>query len=75
MQIDTAALAHDGVRILGSKLGSSRPAVDVPALAGLYLEGRLLPRRADLVALAARRHQRGAGSVPRGEALRALVTF
>ncbi len=41
MQFEPAALAHDGIRILGSKLGSARPAVDLPALADLYLDGRL----------------------------------
>jgi Zn-dependent alcohol dehydrogenase len=35
------ALAHDGIRIVGSKLGSSLPARDVPRLAGLYAAGRL----------------------------------
>jgi S-(hydroxymethyl)glutathione dehydrogenase / alcohol dehydrogenase len=30
-RFDAGALAHDGKRILGSKLGSSRPGVDIPA--------------------------------------------
>ena len=73
--VDTAALAHDGVRILGSKLGSSVPAIDVPALAGLYLEGRLL-----LDELISSRSPLGAindvlAASARGEALRPLVTF
>jgi Zn-dependent alcohol dehydrogenase len=41
VQLDTAGLAHDGIRILGSKLGATRPAVDIPLLGDLYLEGRL----------------------------------
>ena len=41
VEFEPAALAHDGIRILGSKLGSARPAIDLPALADLYLEGRL----------------------------------
>jgi Zn-dependent alcohol dehydrogenase len=40
-EFDAGALAHDGKRIVGSKLGSSRPATDIPLLARLYLEGRL----------------------------------
>jgi Zn-dependent alcohol dehydrogenase len=40
-QFDAGALAHDGKRIVGSKLGSSRPAADIPHIAALYLEGRL----------------------------------
>lgn len=39
--IDPTALAHDGLRILGSKLGSARPHVDIPTLAELYRQGRL----------------------------------
>lgn len=39
--IDPGAIAHGGQRILGSKMGSARIAVDVPRLAELYLAGRL----------------------------------
>ncbi len=38
---DPGMLAHDNARIVGSKVGSVRPARDMPALAALYLEGRL----------------------------------
>ncbi|MGZ4394244.1 MAG: Zn-dependent alcohol dehydrogenase [Gaiellaceae bacterium] len=38
---DPGMLAHDNARIVGSKMGSVRPPRDLPALAGLYLEGRL----------------------------------
>ncbi|HEY3765644.1 MAG TPA: zinc-binding dehydrogenase [Gaiellales bacterium] len=38
---DPGALAHDGKRIVGSKLGSARPAEDIPRLAALYAAGRL----------------------------------
>jgi Zn-dependent alcohol dehydrogenase len=40
-RFDPGALAHDGKRIVGSKLGSARPAEDVPAIAELYRDGRL----------------------------------
>jgi S-(hydroxymethyl)glutathione dehydrogenase/alcohol dehydrogenase len=40
--VDTAGLAHDGIRILGCKLGATRPAVDIPLLVDLYLERRLM---------------------------------
>jgi Zn-dependent alcohol dehydrogenase len=40
-RFDPGALAHDGKRIAGSKLGSARPAEDVPRIAALYREGRL----------------------------------
>jgi len=40
-RFDPGALAHDGKRIVGSKLGSARPADDVPRIAELYRQGRL----------------------------------
>lgn len=39
--IDPGWLAGDGQRILGSKMGSARPVVDVPKIIELYREGRL----------------------------------
>ena len=75
VEIEPAGLAHDGIRILGSKLGSTRPALDVPRLAGLYLEGRLrldelISSRSPLEAI-----NEALGSAARGEALRAVITF
>ena len=73
--LDGGGLAHDGIRILGSKLGSTRPAVDIPALAELYLEGRLrlgelVSSRSPLSAI-----NEALGAAARGEALRAVITF
>lgn len=39
--IDPGAIANEGQRILGSKMGSARIAVDVPRLVELYQQGRL----------------------------------
>ena len=39
--IDPGWLAADGQRILGSKMGSARPVVDVPKIVALYRDGRL----------------------------------
>jgi S-(hydroxymethyl)glutathione dehydrogenase / alcohol dehydrogenase len=39
--IDPSWLAADGQRILGSKMGSARPLIDVPRIVALYREGRL----------------------------------
>ena len=36
---DPSMLAHDGKRILGSKMGSALPAADVPRIAALYTAG------------------------------------
>jgi len=39
--IDPGGLAADGQKILGSKMGSARPLIDVPKIVALYREGRL----------------------------------
>jgi Zn-dependent alcohol dehydrogenase len=39
--IDPGMLAADGQKILGSKMGSARPVVDVPKIVALYRDGRL----------------------------------
>ena len=39
--IDPGWLAADGQKILGSKMGSARPLIDVPKIVALYGEGRL----------------------------------
>ncbi len=39
--IDPGMLAADGQRILGSKMGSARPAIDIPKIIALYRDGRL----------------------------------
>jgi Zn-dependent alcohol dehydrogenase len=39
--IDPGAIANEGQRILGSKMGSTRIALDVPNLVALYQDGRL----------------------------------
>lgn len=38
---DPGAIANDGHRIIGSKMGSARIAIDIPNLVGLYRDGRL----------------------------------
>jgi S-(hydroxymethyl)glutathione dehydrogenase/alcohol dehydrogenase len=75
VEFEPAGLAHDGIRILGSKLGSTVPASDVPALAELYLEGRLrldelISSRSPLAAI-----NDVLASAARGEALRAVIAF
>ncbi len=39
--VDPEAIAHRGLRIVGSKVGSTRPQLDIPALVALYRAGRL----------------------------------
>jgi len=40
-RIDPGQVAHDGQRILGSKLGSAQPQIDIPRVLRLYQAGRL----------------------------------
>ena len=75
VEIEPAGLAHDGIRILGSKLGSTRPALDIPRLAALYLDGRLrldelISSRSPLEAI-----NDALAASARGEALRAVIAF
>src|SRR5262245_47028654 len=41
VSFEPAQLAHDGQRIVGSKLGTARPHEDVPRIVELYRQGRL----------------------------------
>jgi len=36
------AISDGSLSLLGSKMGQSRPRIDIPRLARMYLEGRLL---------------------------------
>ena len=75
VRVETGGLAHDGIRILGSKLGSARPHIDVPKLVDLYLAGRLkldelISSRSPLSAI-----NEVLERAARGEALRAVITL
>jgi S-(hydroxymethyl)glutathione dehydrogenase / alcohol dehydrogenase len=75
VELDTAGLAHDGIRILGSKLGSTRPAVDIPLLVDLYLDQRLMldeliSSRVPLASINEALH-----AAARGEGLRTVIEF
>lgn len=76
----TAALnvgdfVYNGHKLLGSNIGSARPGVDIPQLAGLYRAGRL-----KLDELITRRYpfeqiNAAIESMERGEALRNVIVF
>lgn len=73
--IDPGMLAEDGVRIVGSKMGSANVAVDVPRLVELYRAGRL-----KLDELVSGRYvlddiNEAIASVKGGEALRNVIVF
>ncbi len=72
---ETQAIAGTSQRILGSKMGSTRPQVDVPQLIDLYGEGRL-----KLDELITRTYpldeiNEAIAAVNRGEALRNVIVF
>ena len=72
---ETQAIAGTSQRILGSKMGSTRPQVDVPPLIDLYGEGRL-----KLDELITRTYpldeiNDAIAAVSRGEALRNVIVF
>jgi S-(hydroxymethyl)glutathione dehydrogenase/alcohol dehydrogenase len=74
-RVDPGQLAHDGQRIVGSKLGSARPQVDVRRLLSLYRRGRL-----KLDELVSNRYpfskiNDAIASAARGDAVRHVIVF
>jgi Zn-dependent alcohol dehydrogenase len=75
LELDPGDLAHHGRRVLGSKLGSARPDLDIPWLLDLYAEGRLaldelISGRYPLEEL-----DEAIAAVVRGDALRNVIAF
>jgi S-(hydroxymethyl)glutathione dehydrogenase / alcohol dehydrogenase len=73
--VDLGAIANDGVRILGCKMGGARVQVDVPALVRLYRQGRLkldelVTRRYPLAQI-----NDAIASATQGDALRNVIVF
>ena len=72
-RFDPGALAHDGKRIVGSKLGSARPADDVPRIAGLYREGRLRLDELVTATYPLEEINEAVAAMRRGEAIRNVI--
>jgi S-(hydroxymethyl)glutathione dehydrogenase / alcohol dehydrogenase len=72
-RFDPGALAHDGKRIVGSKLGSSRPADDVPRIAALYVQGRLHLDELVTATYPLEGINEAIASMQRGEAIRNVI--
>ncbi len=70
---DPGALAHDGKRIVGSKLGSARPAEDVPRIAALYREGRLRLDELVTATYPLDKINEAVAAMRRGEAIRNVI--
>jgi Zn-dependent alcohol dehydrogenase len=73
--IDPGWLAGDGQRILGSKMGSARPAIDVPKIVALYRDGRLKLDELVTGRYPLDRINEALASSRSGEALRNVIVF
>lgn len=74
-KLDVAQFAHDGQRILGSKMGSARPRVDIPRLLSLYQQGRLKLDELITGRYGLDRINEAMASSSRGEAIRNVIVF
>lgn len=72
---DPLEFADGSQRVLGSKMGSSRIAVDVPRLVELYQQGRLKLDELITGRYPLERINEAVASVNRGEALRNVIVF
>ena len=75
ISFDGEAIADGALRILGSKVGSVRPQLDIPVLVGLYRQGRLkldelISGRWPLEGI-----NDAVASAERGEALRPVIVY
>jgi len=72
---DPSWFANDSQRVLGSKMGSSRIAVDIPKLVQLYRQGRLKLDELITARYPLDRINDAIAAVTRGEALRNVIVF
>jgi len=74
-RFDPTQLAHDGMRIVGTKMGSARPADDIPRLVALYEDGRLKLDELVTATYPLDRINEAADAMRRGEAIRNVLVF
>ena len=74
-RFDPTQLAHDGMRIVGTKMGSTRPADDIPRLVALYEDGRLKLDELVTATYPLDRINEAADAMRRGEAIRNVIVF
>jgi len=72
---DPTRLAHEGMRIVGTKMGSARPADDIPRLVALYEDGRLKLDELVTATYPLERINEAAEAMRRGEAIRNVIAF
>jgi Zn-dependent alcohol dehydrogenase len=73
--VDPGELADSGRRVLGSKMGSIRPQVDLPELVDLYRAGRLKVDELVTARFQLDRVNDALGVARRGEGLRTVIVF
>jgi S-(hydroxymethyl)glutathione dehydrogenase / alcohol dehydrogenase len=74
-RFDPTQLAQDGIRIVGTKMGSARPADDIPRLVALYEDGRLMLDELVTATYPLERINEAADAMRRGEAIRNVIVF
>ena len=74
-EIDPGTLAANSQNVLGSKMGGSRIAVDIPNLVSLYRQGRVKLDELVSGTYALEQINEAIASVKRGEALRNVIVF
>jgi S-(hydroxymethyl)glutathione dehydrogenase / alcohol dehydrogenase len=75
VRLEALDIADDALRILGSKMGSARPRVDIPILVDWYLQGRLKLDELISARYPLERINEAIASSARGDALRNVITF
>ncbi|RME73518.1 MAG: zinc-binding dehydrogenase, partial [Chloroflexi bacterium] len=75
MAVEVACFAGDSQRILGSKMGSARPGVDIPRLAEYYRQGRLKLDELISATYPLEDINEAIAAVKRGQALRNVIVF
>ena len=74
-RFDPTQLAHDGMRIVGTKMGSARPADDIPRLVALYEDGRLKLDELVTATYPLDAVNEAVESMRRGDAIRNVIAF
>jgi S-(hydroxymethyl)glutathione dehydrogenase / alcohol dehydrogenase len=74
-RFDPTLLAHEGMRIVGTKMGSALPGDDIPRLVALYEDGRLKLDELVTATYPLDEINEAADSMRRGEAVRNVIVF
>ena len=75
LSIEAADFASTAQRIMGCRMGSARPHIDIPNLVELYQEGRLKLDELISARYPLREINQAINAVKQGQALRNVITF